>query len=73
MPFEMTERQVSEVTVLDLTGKLTIDQGARTSVTATNPVVISNTAVTDDAEITMDVDASGTSAKGLKVWILGHK
>jgi hypothetical protein len=53
--------------------ELTIDQGARTSVTATNPVVISNRAVTDDAEITMDVDASGTGAKGLKVWILGHK
>jgi anti-sigma B factor antagonist len=28
MPFEMTERQVSAVTVLDLAGKLTIDQGA---------------------------------------------
>ena len=56
-----------------LSTQLTIDQGARTSVTATNPAVISNTAVTDDAEITMDVDASGTGAKGLKVWILGHK
>ena len=53
--------------------ELTIDEGARTSVTATNPAVISNRAVTDDAEITMDVDASGTGAKGLKVWILGHK
>lgn len=56
-----------------LSTELTIDQGARTSVTATNPVVISNKAVTDDAEITMDVDASGMGAKGLKVWILGHK
>ena len=53
--------------------ELTIDEGARTSVTATNPAVISNRAVTDDAEITMDVDACGTGAKGLKVWILGHK
>jgi hypothetical protein len=53
--------------------ELTIDQGARTSVTAITPVVISNPAVTDDAEITMDVDASGTGAKGLKVWILGRK
>jgi hypothetical protein len=56
-----------------LSTDLTIDQGARTSVTATNPVVISNPIVTDDAEITMDVNASGTNAKGLKVWILGHK
>ncbi len=56
-----------------LSTELTIDQGARTSVTATNPVVISNPAVTDDAEITMDVNASGMGAKGLKVWILGHK
>src|SRR5438093_3104159 len=29
MPFEMTERQVGAVTVIDLTGKLTIDQGAQ--------------------------------------------
>src|SRR5947207_10507094 len=56
-----------------LSTDLIIDQGARTSVTAINPVVISNTAVTDDAEITMDVDVSGTGARGLKVWILGHK
>ena len=56
-----------------LSTELTIDEGARTSVTATNPAVISNRAVTDDAEITMDVNASGTGAKGLKVWILGHK
>lgn len=49
---------------------LSIDAGEETSVTAATPAVISDTAIADDAEITIDIDAAGTTpAKGLKVHI----
>lgn len=54
-----------------LSTDITIDQGEKTSTTAATPPVISTSALTDDAEITMDIDTAGTGAKGLKVWLIG--
>ena len=49
---------------------LSIDAGEETSVTAATPAVISDSAIADDAEITIDFDAVGTTpARGLKVHI----
>lgn len=57
-----------------LSTKLTIDNGEKTSTTAATPPVISDSALADDAEITIDIDQVGDgTAKGLKVWILGTK
>jgi hypothetical protein len=54
-----------------LSTKLTIDNNEKTSVTAATPPVISDTAIADDAEITIDIDQVGDgTAKGLKVTIL---
>ena len=53
---------------------LTIDAGEETSVTAAVPAVISDSSFADDAEITIDIDAAGTTpAKGLKVHIYYRK
>ena len=47
-----------------------IISGEETSVTAATPAVISDSAIADDAEITIDIDAVGTTpAKGLKIHI----
>lgn len=57
-----------------LSTKLTIDNGEKTSTTAATAAVISDTALADDAEITVDVDAVGDgTAKGLKVYIYGTR
>lgn len=57
------------------TTKITINASARTSKTATTPYVLSSTPMifTDDDEITIDVDAAGTGATGLKVWFIGNR
>lgn len=47
--------------------KLSIDASEKTSVTATTPTTLADTAIADDAEITVDIDGAGTGAKGLKV------
>lgn len=55
-----------------LSTKLTIDNTEKTSVTAAAPAVISNAALADDAEITIDIDQIGNgTAKGLKVYLIG--
>jgi hypothetical protein len=55
-----------------LSTKLTIDNGEKTSTTAVTPPVISDTALADDAEITIDIDQVGDgTAKGLKVTLIG--
>jgi hypothetical protein len=55
-----------------LSTKLTIDNTEKTSVTATTPPVISDTALADDAEITVDIDQIGNgTAKGLKITLIG--
>ncbi len=54
-----------------LSTKLTLDANEKTSLTAAAAVVISDTALADDAEITIDVDTAGTGVKGLKVTLIG--
>jgi hypothetical protein len=55
-----------------LSTKLTIDNTEKTSKTAATPAVISDTALADDAEITVDIDQIGDgTAKGLKITLIG--
>jgi hypothetical protein len=55
-----------------LSTKITIDNGEKTSVTAATPPVISDAALADDAEITIDVDQVGSGeAAGLKITLIG--
>jgi len=51
--------------------KLTIDATEKTSTTAATAAVLTTTptSVSDDAEITIDIDTAGTGAKGLKVYL----
>lgn len=57
-----------------LSTKLTIDNTEKTSTTAATPAVISDSALADDAEITIDVDQVGDgTAKGLKVALIGYR
>jgi len=57
-----------------LSTKLTIDNTEKTSVTAATPAVISDTALADDAEITIDIDQVGDgTAKGLKLTLIGTR
>lgn len=52
--------------------KLTIDNTEKTSVTAATAATLSDTALADDAEITVDIDQVGDgTAKGLKIWLIG--
>lgn len=54
--------------------KITIDNGEKTSTTAATPPVISDSALADDAEITIDIDQIGDgTAKGLKVYLIGTR
>jgi hypothetical protein len=56
-----------------LSTKLTIDNTETTSTTAATPPVISDAALADDAEITIDIDQIGNgTAKGLKVMLIGN-
>jgi hypothetical protein len=56
-----------------LSAKLTIDAGEKTSVTAATPAVITDSALADDAEITIDIDGVGSTVAGagLKVYLIG--
>jgi len=56
-----------------LSTKITIDATEKTSTTATTPPVISDTALADDAEITIDIDVAGTGAKGAKIYLIGYQ
>lgn len=57
-----------------LSTKLTIDATEKTSTTAATAAVISDSALADDAEITIDVDDDGDStATGLKVTLIGTR
>ena len=53
------------------TTKPTIDATELTSTTAVTASVLSVTALTDDASITIDIDVAGTGAAGLKVTLIG--
>lgn len=58
-----------------LSTKLSIDATEKTSTTAATPAVISDTALADDAEITIDFDQVGSTiaGAGVKVWLIGTK
>jgi hypothetical protein len=56
-----------------LSTKLSIDVSEKTSTTAATAAVISDTALTDDVEITVDIDSAGTGAKGLKILLIGTR
>ena len=57
-----------------LSTKLTTDATEKTSTTAATAAVISDTALADDSEITIDIDQidSGGVSKGLKVYLIGR-
>ena len=57
-----------------LSTKLTIDNTELTSTTAATPAVISDTALADDAEITIDIDQVGDgTGTGLKITLIGTR
>lgn len=57
-----------------LSTKITIDNTEKTSTTAVAAPVISDAALADDAEITIDIDQVGDgTAKGLKVTLIGTR
>jgi hypothetical protein len=58
-----------------LSTKLTIDASEKTSTSAATAAVISDTALADDAEITIDLDGIGSTVagKGLKVTLIGYQ
>ena len=60
---------INEAGTTILSTKLSIDDGEKTSSTAATPAVISDSALANDAEITIDIDqvGSGTAGAGLKV------
>lgn len=56
-----------------LSTKITIDATELTSQTAVTAPVISDSALADDASITIDIDVAGTGAAGLKVYMIGSR
>ena len=58
-----------------LSTKLTIDIGEKTSTTSAIPPVLSQIALVDDAEITIDIDTIGSTiaGTGLKVTLIGRR
>lgn len=58
-----------------LSTKLTFDASEKTTTTAATPAVISDSAIADDAEISVDIDAVGSTiaGAGLKVTLIGTK
>ena len=55
--------------------KLSIDATEKTSTTAASAATITDSALADDAEITIDIDQVGSTiaGAGLKVWLIGTK
>ena len=58
-----------------LSTKITIDASETTSTSAVTPPVISDSALADDAQMTIDIDNIGSTnpGKGLKVYIIGYR
>jgi len=58
-----------------LSTKLSIDASEKTSETAATAAVISDSALADDSEITVDIDQVGstTAGSGLKIWLIGTR
>lgn len=65
---------INEAGTTIISTKLTIDNTELTSTTAATPAVISDSALADDASITIDIDQIGDgTAKGLKIWLIGTR
>ncbi len=66
---------INEAGVSFLSTKLTFDASETTTTTATTPRVISDSSLANDAEITIDIDAVGSTiaGAGLKVYLIGNK
>lgn len=66
---------INEGGVSILSTVITIDATEKTSTTAATPAVISDSSLADDAEITIDIDAVGSTVAGagLKVYLIGSK
>lgn len=64
---------INEGGVSILSTRITIDASEKTSTTAAVAPVISDAALADDAEITIDIDVAGTGAAGLKVYLIGNR
>ena len=64
---------INEAGTTILSTKITIDASETTSTTSATPAVISDSALADDAQMTVDIDAVGSTntGKGLKVEIIG--
>lgn len=64
---------VKENGVTVFSTKPTFDNAEKTTTTAATAPVLSDTALADDAEITIDIDQVGDgTAKGLKVYLIGN-
>jgi len=66
---------INEGGVSILSTKLSIDASEKTSTTAATPPVISDSALADDAEMTIDIDQIGSTiaGAGLKVTLIGTR
>lgn len=66
---------INEDGVSLLSTKLSIDATEKTSQTAATPAVISDSAIADDSEITIDIDQIGSTVAGagLKVYLIGTR
>jgi hypothetical protein len=66
---------VNEAGSTILSTKLTFDASEKTTTTAATPRVISDSSLADDAEITVDIDAVGSTiaGAGLKVYLIGYR
>jgi hypothetical protein len=66
---------INEAGTSILSTKLTIDDSEKTSTTATAAVVISDPELSDDAEVSVDIDTVGSTfaGAGLKVYLIGRK
>jgi hypothetical protein len=66
---------INEGGVSILSTPITIDASEKTSTTAAVPPVISDSALADDAEVTIDIDVVGSTVAGagLKVYLIGHQ
>ena len=58
---------VNGITIMNNAAKLTIDANEGTSTTASTAATLTTTSISDDDQITIDVDTAGTGARGLKV------
>lgn len=65
---------VNEAGSTILSTKLTFDASEKTTKTAATPRVISDSSLADDAEMTIDIDAVGSTiaGAGLKVYLIGY-